>query len=160
MINVEIEAEAWLEALPDAETRARDAARSALEEAEQPDADVTIALSDDAEVATLNARFRGKTGSTNVLSFPAPETARPHLGDIILAYGTCAREAAEQAKPLGWHLSHLVAHGVLHLLGWNHGTDAEAEAMETIERTVLARLGVADPYSAEDETDGQRRRPR
>ena len=100
----------------------------------------------------LNARFRGKDNATNVLSFPAPESARPHLGDVALAYGVCAREAAEQGKTLAAHLTHLTAHGVLHLLGYDHEAEAEAEVMEGLERAVLADLGFPDPY----ETDGQR----
>ncbi len=108
--------------------------------------DVTVLLTDDATIQDLNVRFRGKDGPTNVLSFPAPETAHPHLGDIALAHGVCAAEAAAQGKTLADHLSHLVVHGVLHLLGHEHEDDAPAEAMETMERNILARLGVDDPY--------------
>jgi probable rRNA maturation factor len=84
-----------------------------------------------------------------VLSFPAPENPERHLGDIALAYGVCASEADEQGKTLADHLQHLVAHGVLHLTGFDHETDAEAEAMEARERVILASLGVSDPYAAE-----------
>jgi probable rRNA maturation factor len=148
IIEVEIETEAWSTALPDAETLARTAAEAALAGAGGPaDAVVTVLLTGDGEVAELNARFRHKDGATNVLSFPAPATARPHLGDLALAYETCAREAEAQGKPLAHHLSHLVAHGALHLLGWDHRTDDEAEAMEALERTVLAVLGIPDPYA-------------
>jgi probable rRNA maturation factor len=84
-----------------------------------------------------------------VLSFPAPETARPHLGDLVLALGVCVAEAAEQGKTVGDHLSHLVVHGVLHLLGHDHEDETEAEAMEARERVVLATLGVADPYAGQ-----------
>jgi len=108
---------------------------------------VTILLTDDDSVADLNQRFRGKAGPTNVLSFPAPTNPEDHLGDIALAYGVCAREAVEQGKPLALHLQHLVAHGVLHLLGYDHLTEAEAEEMETLERRLLAGLGVPDPYA-------------
>ena len=107
---------------------------------------LTILLTDDATVQDLNARFRGKDGATNVLSFPAARSAYPHLGDIALAHGVCAREAAEQGKPLADHLRHLVLHGVLHLLGYDHVAGAEAEAMEAMERNLLAAMGVADPY--------------
>ena len=107
---------------------------------------MTILLTDDATIRDLNARFRNKDTATNVLSFPAPDTAHPHLGDIALAYGVCAAEAAAQAKALADHLSHLVVHGVLHLLGYDHQADAPAEAMEAMERHILCRLGVADPY--------------
>ncbi len=108
---------------------------------------ITVLLTGDAEIQDLNARFRGKAAPTNVLSFPAPESAAPHLGDIALAYGVCAREAAAQGKSLQNHLMHLAAHGVLHLLGYDHETDAEADAMEGMERAVLATLGVPDPYA-------------
>jgi len=110
-----------------------------------------VLLTDDATVRGLNARFRGQDRPTNVLSFPAaamPETGgRAPLGDIVLAYGVCAAEARAQGKPLANHLTHLVVHGALHLLGRDHIVEAEAEAMEAEERAVLARLGVADPYT-------------
>jgi probable rRNA maturation factor len=153
MIEIEVEADAWLRDLPDAVGRVRAAAEAALKAANaEPDSEVTVLLTDDAEVKVLNADFRGKDKPTNVLSFPAPAFARPHLGDVALAHETCAREAAEQGKPLAAHLSHLVAHGVLHLVGWDHQTEAEAEAMEGLERTLLAGLGIPDPYAAPDET--------
>ncbi len=143
MIDIEIEDEAWIAALPGAEAVILPAAEAALEAR----GGVTILLTDDDSVAELNERFRGKAGPTNVLSFPAPANPEDHLGDIALAYGVCAREAAEQDKPLAHHLQHLVAHGVLHLLGYDHLTEAEAEAMETLERRILAGLGVPDPYA-------------
>ena len=102
-------------------------------------------------VRDLNARFRDKDKPTNVLSFPAPESAAPHLGDVVLAYGVCAAEAEAQGKTLSDHLSHLVVHGVLHLLGRDHEDDAEAEEMEAEEREILAGIGVADPYAAEQD---------
>jgi len=101
-----------------------------------------------AESRRLNARYRGKDKPTNVLSFPAAANPEGHLGDIALAYGVCAREALEQGKPLAHHLQHLVAHGVLHLLGYDHMSDDEAETMEGLERVVLAGLGAPDPYLA------------
>ncbi|MBX9574462.1 MAG: rRNA maturation RNase YbeY [Caulobacteraceae bacterium] len=110
---------------------------------------LTVLLTDDAAQAELNARFRGREGSTNVLSFPAPDSARPHLGDLSLAWETCRAEAESQGKPIGDHLGHLIVHGVLHLLGRDHMDDAEAEAMEAEERTILAGLGIPDPYRAE-----------
>jgi probable rRNA maturation factor len=111
------------------------------------DGDVTILLTDDEIVRDLNDRFRNQNKATNVLSFPAHETATGHLGDIALAYGVCAREADEQAKPLAHHLQHLVAHGVLHLLGYDHEDEADAQVMEDLERQILARLGLPDPYA-------------
>ena len=116
-------------------------------------ADVTYSL--DQSLQALNARWRGRDAPTNVLSFPADASAAPHLGDLALAYGVCAAQAQAQGKALGDHLQHLVVHGVLHLLGFDHESDeAGAEEMEALERTVLARLGVADPYAAEREAVG------
>ncbi|MCC7266462.1 MAG: rRNA maturation RNase YbeY [Caulobacteraceae bacterium] len=114
---------------------------------------LTILLADDPTIRDLNARFRGKDYATNVLSFPAPPNPERHLGDIALAHGVCAREAAEQGKLLAHHLQHLVAHGVLHLLGYDHETDPDAEVMEGLEREILAGLGVPDPYAAEQGRD-------
>jgi probable rRNA maturation factor len=107
---------------------------------------VTVLLTDDATIRELNGRFRDQDKATNVLSFPAPPNPEDHLGDVALAFGVCAREAQEQGKPLAHHLQHLVAHGVLHLLGYDHETDAQAEEMEGLERVLLAGLGIADPY--------------
>ena len=148
MIEIEVEAEAWTGALPDAEAVVERAAQAALGTAE---GDIVVLLTDDAAVRELNGRFRDKDRPTNVLSFPAPENAFPHLGDIVLAYGVCATEAEAQGKTLADHLSHLVVHGVLHLLGRDHEDDAEAEEMEAEEREILAQIGVADPYIAEQD---------
>jgi probable rRNA maturation factor len=152
MIEIEVEAEAWTGALPDAEAVVETAAKAALGTVE---GDVVVLLTDDAAVRDLNGRFRDKDKPTNVLSFPAPESAAPHLGDIVLAYGVCAAEAEAQGKTLSNHLSHLVVHGVLHLLGRDHEDDAEAEEMEAEEREILAQIGVADPYAADFSVDGQ-----
>ena len=114
-------------------------------------ASITVLLTDDESVRALNRDFRGKDTPTNVLSFPAPQTARPHLGDVALAHGVCAAEAQAQGKTLAQHLAHLTAHGVLHLLGYDHETEAQAEDMEKLERVILASLGFPDPY----ETDVQ-----
>jgi len=143
VIEVEIEDEAWTGALPEAATVVERAATAALGTAT---GDIVVLLTDDAAVRDLNARFRGKDRPTNVLSFPAAESAAPHLGDLVLAFGVCADEAEAQGKTLADHLSHLTVHGVLHLLGRDHEDEAEAEAMEAEERAVLASLGVADPY--------------
>ncbi|MEH6773756.1 MAG: rRNA maturation RNase YbeY [Cereibacter changlensis] len=119
---------------------------------------------DDARIAELNGAFRQKGQPTNVLSFPsedrapeepglAPELPEPgdpddpeELGDIAIAWETCAREAAEQEKAMQDHVTHLIVHGILHLLGYDHIEDADAELMEAIETRVLATLGIADPY--------------
>ena len=113
------------------------------------DTEVSVKFTSDDEVRALNAAWRGKDKATNVLSFPrayAPEGA-PMLGDIVLAAGVCAREAAAKQVTVATHATHLVVHGTLHLLGYDHETnDEEAEAMEEIERQALASLGIADPY--------------
>ena len=149
MIDIEIEDEAWVAAAPQAQDLVQAAAAAALRQAEFDGDAVTILLTDDDSVRDLNARFRGKDYATNVLSFPAPQNPEGHLGDIALAFGVCAREAAEQGKPVAAHYAHLTVHGVLHLLGWDHEDDKEAEAMEQLEREILADLGIADPYAGE-----------
>ena len=151
MIEVEVEDVAWLDTVPDAVALTERAALAALGTAA---GDVVVLLTDDASVSELNARFRSRDGPTNVLSFPAPESAAPHLGDLVLARGVCAAEAGAQGKTLADHLTHLTIHGVLHLLGRDHADDAEAEAMEAEETTILASLGVADPYRRDDSSDG------
>jgi len=160
LIDVEIEDAAWTEALPMAEMLARGAALAALDSQGAAHEGVTVLLTDDESVRALNAQFRGKDAPTNVLSFPAPRNPEFHLGDIALAYGVCAREAAEQGKPIAHHLQHLVVHGVLHLCGLDHMGDDEAEAMEGLERAVLADLGVPDPYGDPDGAgEGEHERP-
>jgi probable rRNA maturation factor len=111
-----------------------------------------VALSSDEEVAKLNAAYRGKAAPTNVLSFAAPvsDTQTPFLGDIGLAAETVAREAEEQGIPLVDHLQHLVVHGLLHLHGYDHQSEAQARLMEALEVGILAKLGVADPYAGSD----------
>jgi probable rRNA maturation factor len=107
-------------------------------------------LTDDAAIRALNNRWRGLDKPTNVLSFPAPAALQGdspvHLGDIAIAYETVAREAESEGKPLAHHLSHLAVHGFLHLLGYDHESEPEAEAMEQQERAILARLRIPDPY--------------
>jgi probable rRNA maturation factor len=144
MIEIVIEEGAWRTAEPRARALAKAAAAATLKAERRTRANVVILLAADARLQALNGAFRGKQGPTNVLSFPG---AGDHLGDIALALGVCVREAAEQGKTLAAHLQHLTAHGVLHLLGYDHETDAEAEVMEAQERHVLAGLGIADPYA-------------
>jgi probable rRNA maturation factor len=146
-IDVEVEHSGWTRALPDAATLTALAARRALAEAHVGESgDVAILLTDDAALAALNARFRGKAGATNVLSFPS---AVGPGGDVALAFETCAREAAEQGKAIAHHLQHLTAHGVLHLFGYDHETSADAEVMEALEQRVMKALGAPDPYRAD-----------
>ena len=120
------------------------------------EADLAIRIVGTREGRALNRHYRGKDYATNVLSFPAelpeglPEGVRlPLLGDLVICPSVVAREAAEQSKPLKDHYAHLTVHGVLHLLGWDHEDDKEAEAMEQLEREILAELGIADPYAGE-----------
>jgi len=147
MIEVQVEDAGWRAVLPEADTLAMGAAEASLAALSSATAgDLVILLTNDAEVRDLNARFRGKDQPTNVLSFPAGDNPHGHLGDLALALGVCATEAAAQGKPLAHHLQHLVAHGVLHLVGYDHQDDGEAETMEALEREILATLGVPDPY--------------
>lgn len=122
---------------------------------ERADCELTVVLTDDPTMRALNARFRGLDAPTNVLAFPPPAapsfTAKAaaeaaFLGDIVIAFETAQAEAAAEGKEFFHHTAHLLVHGVLHLLGYDHGSDTEAEAMEARERTILMRLGLPDPY--------------
>ena len=132
---------AWRAALPGIERLVRQAARAALGRRQRS---LTVALANDAAVRKLNARDRRKDKPTNVLSYPSGEDS--FLGDVVLARQTVWREARQQKKTPKAHVSHLVVHGTLHLLGYDHEDDSEAERMEGLERRILARLGIADPY--------------
>ncbi len=116
------------------------------------DVEVDVLFASDEEAAKLNNEWRRKDYAPNILSFPAPEKhnvpqgePKP-LGDLVLASGTVAREAEEQGKPLTSHLTHLIVHGTLHLLGFDHLAEADAKRMEAAEIAILAKLGVPDPY--------------
>jgi probable rRNA maturation factor len=156
-VVVDVAAPAWRAALPDLEALVSRAALAALAEAGNPEgaaggpAELAVRLTDDAELQALNRQYRGKDKPTNVLSFPGdPADALPGeplpLGDLALAYGTVAREASEQGKSLADHLSHLIVHGTLHVLGYDHETEAEAAEMEALEVRILSGFGIADPY--------------
>ena len=145
LIEIEVEDAAWTAALADVEALCRRAAAAA-----GPEGGVNILLTDDTKVHDLNLRFLGKDAATNVLAFPAVATLDGELGDIALAFGVCAREAVAQGKSLADHTRHLVIHGVLHLMGYDHQDDAEAQAMEDLERKLLTSLGVSDPYATVD----------
>lgn len=162
VVDIIIEAPAWEQALPEVERVVERAAGAALAAATRPGrrTEAAILLANDATVRDLNRRFRGQDKPTNVLSFAAldgaggnarrPEPSQPlQWGDVVLAYETVAREAAEQGKSLAAHLSHLVVHGLLHLFGHDHAAEAEAERMEALEREILGRIGIADPYGVE-----------
>ncbi len=139
---------------------AENAARATLKQLDllSDDMEISLLACDDAQIAALNGQFRGKPAPTNVLSWPSEERGAeiagarpepphdPELGDIALAWETCTREAAESGKPMADHVAHLVVHGVLHLLGYDHERDADATLMERIETGILATLGVPDPY--------------
>jgi probable rRNA maturation factor len=155
-IAVSLRAGDWLEACPKARQTARQAARAAfLAGARRPgpekEIELSIVLSDDAEQRRLNRDYRGKDAPTNVLSFAAAGSAPPPggpllLGDVVLAFETLAREAAALGRPFADRLRHLVVHGTLHLLGWDHDDEPQATAMELLEIEILAKLGVSDPY--------------
>lgn len=137
--------------LPRARAIARETIAAAASEsraAPAEGAEVSLCLADDATLRALNARWRGIDKPTNVLSFPAADGAGRHLGDIALAFETLEREAGELGVPLADHYRHLVAHGFLHLIGYDHETDGEAERMEALETRILARLGAANPYAS------------
>jgi probable rRNA maturation factor len=123
-------------------------------------AELAIMLTDDEGIRTLNSNWRGIDKPTNVLSFPAlpptgpsgPDDAPRMLGDIAIAYQTTRSEACDEQKPFDHHLSHLAVHGFLHLIGYDHETDDEAWAMETLEQKILAQLGIPDPYADRERT--------
>ena len=118
------------------------------------DRELTIRLVDEDEGRSLNHTYRGRDYATNVLSFPAdlpPELDLPLLGDLVVCAPVVAREATEQGKPLNAHWAHMVIHGCLHLLGYDHIDDTEANEMETLERELLAKLSIADPYLDDNE---------
>jgi len=145
---------AWHDAVPGVEAICRRAAMAAARAAniDLPDAEVSIVLADDALLRELNRDWRAIDAPTNVLAFPcdAPNPARTGpvlLGDVVVSYQTAAREAARDGKAIADHLVHLVVHGVLHLLGYDHETDAEAGVMEALETRILGTLHIADPYA-------------
>ena len=143
-IEVEVEDRAWDQALPEVMALARGAAEAAARSAQG--GAISILLTNAQTVKALNARFRDRDEPTNVIAFPAATNREGHLGDIALAFGVCASEAIAQGKPLADHLRHLVIHGVLHILGYDHDADGPAQRMEALERRVLEGLGVPDPY--------------
>ena len=150
--DILVTADCW-QAEPEAEALVQRAIEAAARQASASaeGAEVAIVLTDDTGIRTLNRDWRGIDKPTNVLSFPAVPApgrgAQPRLlGDIAIAYEITRREAESENKPFAHHLSHLAVHGFLHLVGYDHENDADAETMETLERTILAGLGVPDPY--------------
>ncbi|MEM1306627.1 MAG: rRNA maturation RNase YbeY [Pseudomonadota bacterium] len=114
--------------------------------------EATVRFADDHDVRALNVTYRGRDAATNVLSFPARDEDPDYLGDIIIARETTLAEASAAALPVDAHLTHLIVHGILHLAGFDHETDADATRMEAAERSVLASLNITDPYDDRDET--------
>jgi probable rRNA maturation factor len=168
LVETTVASDAWPAAV-DWDALARDAVTAALSLTPHADlagaefaTEIAVRLTDDAEVRTLNAQYRGKDKPTNVLSFPMVQSdlldalanaddGEALLGDIVLAAETVAREAAEKRLSVEAHATHLIVHGTLHLLGYDHGTDSDAEHMEAIERDALAKLGLSDPYGLDHE---------
>jgi probable rRNA maturation factor len=161
IVDVVTEDARWQDAGLDA--LAQTAAQACLAHLAISGAEVALLGCDDARITELNADFREKPTATNVLSWPAEDLAAedagdtPHaptpdfdgsleLGDIAISYDTCAREAADAGKPMGDHVTHLIIHGVLHLLGYDHIRDQDATLMEAIEVQILGKMGIDDPY--------------
>ncbi len=139
---------AWPAESEEIVTRAVKAALAVARSAHRGD-ELAVLLTDDTQLADLNMRFRNREGPTDVLSFPGvsdADDAPAHIGDIAIAYERCSRDAADLGRPLAFHLSHLVIHGVLHCLGHDHEREEEARAMESCERAALAILGWGEPY--------------
>src|ERR1043166_5242686 len=148
-VDIMVDSGLWA-AEPQAEEIVRRTIVQAADATAAPDTELVVMLTDDAAIRALNNQWRGLDKATNVLSFPAPAClkgdAPVHLGDIAIAYETLAREANSEGKPFADHLAHLAVHGFLHLLGYDHESEPDADAMEQQERAILARLGIPDPY--------------
>jgi len=158
-IDILISAPAW-ESFVGLESLTQDCVRASLAASGArltPGCELSVNFCDDAEIQELNAEWRDKDKPTNVLSFPTPGRleARPLLGDIVIAYETVAREAEEQAKTLREHTAHMVIHGFLHLIGYDHETSADAETMEALERRIASELGLRDPYAPGEDDDAE-----
>ena len=164
--EVLVVADCWQDE-PDAEAVIQRAIAAAAEsvDADVGEAELAVMLTDDSGIRTLNSNWRGSDKATNVLSFPAlqpsgprgPDDAPRMLGDIAIAYETTLSEADEEQKPFDHHLSHLAVHGFLHLIGYDHEKDDDAEAMEALEREILSQLGIPDPYADPDPRAGRER---
>jgi len=165
LTEVLVVAECW-QTEPEAEAVIHRAINAAAEiaDADVGEAELAVMLTDDTGIRTLNNNWRGIDKPTNVLSFPAlqptagaPPDAPRMLGDIAIAYETTRKEADDEEKPFDHHLSHLAVHGFLHLIGYDHEKDDDAEAMEGLEREILAQLGIPDPYADRDPDAGRER---
>lgn len=156
-IDVLVHEPTWRDAVADVERVCRQAALAAAEASNRvPDAaEITIVLADDAEMRQLNRDYRGQDAPTDVLSFGAWDEFAPEsgadmipLGDVVIAFGTAGADAATTGTPLDEHLTHLVVHGILHLLGYDHISDSDAAVMEGLEIAVLKGMGIDDPYGS------------
>jgi probable rRNA maturation factor len=162
LTEVLVVADCW-QTEPDAEAVIHRAINAAAEfaDADVGEAELAVMLTDDSGIRTLNSNWRGIDKPTNVLSFPALQPtgtgtssdAPRMLGDIAIAYETTRKEADEEEKPFDHHLSHLAIHGFLHLIGYDHEKDDDAEAMESLEQEILAQLGIPDPYADRERMD-------
>ncbi|HEX5231787.1 MAG TPA: rRNA maturation RNase YbeY [Bradyrhizobium sp.] len=157
--EVLVVADCW-RAAPEAEAAIHRAVATAagMVDADVGNAELAVMLTDDAGIRTLNSNWRGIDKPTNVLSFPALQPTGPDdvprmLGDIAIAYETTRREADDEQKPFDHHLSHLAVHGFLHLIGYDHENDDDAETMETLETEILAQLGIPDPHADRERID-------
>ena len=152
-IDIQVASKLW-QAQPLAEQTVREAIAAAAAALSTADGEVSILLTDDKAIRALNRDWRGIDKPTNVLSFPAPDAtagAPPKmLGDIVMAYETLARECDEEDRVFLHHLAHLTVHGFLHLIGYDHQTDSQADEMEGLESKIMTRMTVPDPYFARD----------
>lgn len=153
MIETIIEDEEWRLLLPEAAELAAACHEAAAAREHVLLGEIALMLCDDAAMTELNHRFRSKNQPTNVLSFPSGEV-EGFLGDIALARETCQREAAEKSVALRDHAAHLIIHGMLHLIGYDHQTDSDAAAMERRETQILADMNIANPYGDDERDDG------
>jgi probable rRNA maturation factor len=162
LTEVLVVADCW-QTEPDAEAVIHRAINAAAEiaDADVGEAELAVMLTDDSGIRTLNSNWRGIDKPTNVLSFPAlqptgtgaPSDVPRMLGDIAIAYETTRKEADDEQKPFEHHLSHLAIHGFLHLIGYDHEKDADADAMESLEQEILSHLGIPDPYADRERVD-------
>lgn len=155
-VDIVIEDERWLDV--DLQGMAERAAAAATRHMGIDEVEIVVMGCDDARIAALNDHFRGKAKPTNVLSWPSVEPAprqpgevpvppeTDELGDIAISFDTCKAEAEAQGKPFADHVTHLLVHAILHLAGYDHEAEADAETMEDAERSILASLGIPDPY--------------
>jgi probable rRNA maturation factor len=159
-IDIVVRSDHW-QSTPTAAAIVRRAVMRAATTLSTSPTELAIVLADNSTIRGLNRDWRGIDAATNVLSFPTKNTGGQHLGDIVLAYETIAREARRERKPFAHHLAHLAVHGFLHLMGYDHEDEQGALTMEDAERAILRQLAIPDPYRARDRNNArhQARRP-